>query len=125
MHPAQSPPDPIAFPDDWFVFREGVEYDGHGFLRPVAFCPLLPKEISSGDNSRMKVLRKVCPHCGFVALFSVHVLCQPGTAPEIGKECPFCGAALSPSALATELDIEEVGPEPDVVAIQSAIDRYV
>jgi hypothetical protein len=72
----------------------------------------------------MKVLRKICPSCGYVALFSIQVLCRPGTAAEIGTECPACRKVMSPASLATELDMEEVGPEPDAEAIMKAISRY-
>ncbi len=73
----------------------------------------------------MKVLRKVCGHCGYVALFSVEILCRPGgTAEEIGNECPSCRRALGIVSLATELDMEEIGPEPDVALITATISKF-
>ncbi len=73
----------------------------------------------------MKVLRKVCPHCGNIQFFSVEVLCRPGRAEVIGETCPMCETPLSIVATITELDMEEVGPEPDIELIRQAIARYM
>jgi hypothetical protein len=72
----------------------------------------------------MKVLRKVCRHCGYIALFSVEILCRPGTAEEVGNKCPSCHRPLGIVSLATELDMEEIGPEPDVALITATIAKF-
>lgn len=72
----------------------------------------------------MKVLRKVCGHCGYIALFSVEVLCRPDTAADVGPVCPECGTPRSIVATATELDMEEPGPEPDVAVVAASIARF-
>lgn len=69
----------------------------------------------------MKVLRKVCPQCGYVLFFSVAVLCRPGTDADIGRSCPCCERVLGPSFDATEIDMEEVTADPDVETIKSAL----
>jgi hypothetical protein len=73
----------------------------------------------------MKVLRKVCGHCGYILLFSVEVLCRPGSEPASGEHCPVCKTPLSPSTLFTELDMEEVTEGPDVQAVRRAINRHI
>ena len=72
----------------------------------------------------MKVLRKICPHCGYVMLFSVEVLCRPNTAALIGTDCPCCQTQVGLGALATEIDMEEVTDDPDVAAVMRSINRF-
>lgn len=71
----------------------------------------------------MKVLRRVCPHCGYVMLFSFEVLCRPGTVEEFGRECPACKGPVHPYAVATEIDMEEVTDDPDLDAIKASVRR--
>jgi hypothetical protein len=72
----------------------------------------------------MKVLRKVCHHCGYIMLFSVEVLCK---APEDGAErsihpkCLACGRPQSIVYTATEIDMEEITPDPDIEALTRAV----
>jgi hypothetical protein len=72
----------------------------------------------------MKVLRKVCAHCGYIALFSVEVLCRPHTAVDVGPVCPECGEPRSVVATATELDMEEVRAEPDAALMLKSIQKF-
>lgn len=73
----------------------------------------------------MKVLLKVCPHCGLVQFFSAEVLCRPGAPAEIGGQCPSCQTLMNVSAIATEIDQPEVGEPIDEEAIARSIARYV
>jgi hypothetical protein len=73
----------------------------------------------------MKVLRNVCGYCGYMMLFSVEVLSRPNTTEEIGRNCPICETPISVAFWATELDIEEVTPEPDPDEILRRIRRLV
>jgi hypothetical protein len=69
----------------------------------------------------MKVLTKLCQHCGHVHLYSVEVLVQPNSAGEFGVKCTSCSTPLTPACVAEELDIQEVAPEPDVERILETI----
>ena len=71
----------------------------------------------------MKVLRRVCPHCGYVMLFSVEVLCRPNTAVEFGRRCPSCASACTLVSTLTEIDMEEVTDDPDIDAINASVQR--
>jgi hypothetical protein len=91
----------------------------------------------SGDHERvhhgfrvkvvvgMKVLRNVCGYCGYVMLFSVNVLSRPNTTDEIARNCPICKTPSSLAFLATELDMEEVTPEPDPEKMMRRILQFV
>lgn len=72
----------------------------------------------------MKILQKVCRHCGSIEHFSVAVLSRPGTVEEFGRTCPHCGSALG-AATITELDVAEVTPEPDAALMLKTIQRFV
>jgi hypothetical protein len=75
----------------------------------------------------MKVLRHVCRRCSNVQFFSVESLCRPESDTDAMRhaECPVCHERLSVVYTATELDIEEITPEPDVEKIRQAIARAI